>query len=105
MKISDYGISRYATVGGLKIDAGTVGSKAPEQLKARSTDTPYDEKVDVYSYGLLLFYLLTNGHNPFEEFTGAFEKEKAFEEVCNPVSIRTWHPKQTIIFLLSPSRC
>ena len=80
--MSDYGISRYATVSGLKIDAGTVGNKAPEQLRARATDTPYDEKVDIFSYGLLLFYLITNGHRPFEDLTGAFDKERAFEEVC-----------------------
>jgi leucine-rich repeat kinase 2 len=80
VKMSDYGISRYATVSGLKIDAGTVGNKAPEQLRARATDTPYDEKVDIFSYGLLLFYLITNGHRPFEDLTGAFDKERAFEE-------------------------
>ena len=81
VKISDYGIARYATAGGLIVDAGTMGSKAPEQLKARLSNIPYDEKVDVFSYGLLLFYLLTNGHRAFEELTGAFEKDRAVEEV------------------------
>ena len=58
-----------------------MGSKAPEQLKARLSHIPYDERVDVFSYGLLLFYLLTNGHRAFEELSGAFEMDRAVEEV------------------------
>ena len=63
------------------VNAGTPGSKAPEQLKARHTKTPYDKKVDIYTYGLVLFYLLTDGHKPFEEIKNAFERDKIVEEV------------------------
>jgi hypothetical protein len=30
----------------------------------------YDEKADVYSYGLLLWEVMTHGRIPFAEFTG-----------------------------------
>ena len=45
------------------------------------SNIPYDEKVDVFSYGLLLFYLMTSGHRAFEELTGTFEMDRAVEEV------------------------
>ena len=44
-KLSDYGISAFATEGGLTQEIGTPGFKAPELLKAKSCKMPYDEKV------------------------------------------------------------
>ncbi len=43
-KLSDYGISTYATEGGLREDIGTSGYKAPELLKAKRSKMPYDNK-------------------------------------------------------------
>lgn len=39
-------------------------------------------QVDVYSYGLMLFELMTNGHKPFEELSTGFEIDKFILEVC-----------------------
>lgn len=44
-KLSDYGISAYATHTGLTQDSGTPGYKAPELLKAKASRMPYDTKV------------------------------------------------------------
>ena len=49
-KLSDYGISTYATEGGLREDIGTAGYKAPELLKAKTSKMPYDCKARVNCY-------------------------------------------------------
>ncbi|KAL5473187.1 hypothetical protein EMCRGX_G027636 [Ephydatia muelleri] len=79
-KLSDYGIACYATESGLAQNIGTEGRKAPELLRARSSQMPYNEKVDVFSFGLLLYILMTNGHDPFDELTTGYAKNKAIEE-------------------------
>lgn len=38
-------------------------------------------QVDVYSYGLMLFELMTNGHKPFEELSAGYEIDKFILEV------------------------
>lgn len=40
-------------------------------------------QVDIYSYGLLLFTVVSNGHKPHEEITDPYEIDKAIEEVRN----------------------
>lgn len=37
--------------------------------------------MDIYSYGLLLFTVVSNGHKPHEEITDPYEIDKAIEEV------------------------
>lgn len=37
--------------------------------------------MDIYSYGLMLFELMTNGHKPFEELSTGFEIDKFVLEV------------------------
>ncbi|XP_077987744.1 leucine-rich repeat serine/threonine-protein kinase 2-like [Glandiceps talaboti] len=54
-KISDYGISRFATPLGLTSSEGTAGYRAPEIGKK---DILYNNKVDVYSFGILLCELV-----------------------------------------------
>ena len=39
-------------------------------------------QVDIYSYGLLLYVMMTNGHKPFEELSAGYEIDRAIEEVC-----------------------
>ncbi|XP_077988732.1 leucine-rich repeat serine/threonine-protein kinase 2-like [Glandiceps talaboti] len=69
-KISDYGISRFATPLGLTAPEGTPGYRAPEVAKG---DVIYGNKVDVYSFGILLYEMVTGGKKPFEEL--AFRNE------------------------------
>lgn len=38
-------------------------------------------QVDIYSYGLLLFTVVSNGHKPHEDLTDPYEIDKAIEEV------------------------
>ncbi|XP_070559117.1 leucine-rich repeat serine/threonine-protein kinase 2-like isoform X2 [Ptychodera flava] len=73
-KISDYGISRFATPIGLTASEGTPGYRAPEVAKG---DVFYDEKVDVYSFGILLYEVVTGGRKPFEELSFRNELDDA----------------------------
>ena len=40
-------------------------------------------QVDVYSYGLMMFELITEGHKPFEELNAGFEIDKFIAEVSD----------------------
>ena len=51
---------------------GTVGYKAPEMLEGYS----YDEKVDMFSSGVVLWLMLT-GHHPFLGDTGEASADKS----------------------------
>lgn len=68
VKVSDFGLSRMkdqapdADWGKMTIAAGTCHWMAPEVF----TGTTYDEKVDVYSYGMILFEIVCR-EIPFEE--------------------------------------
>uniref|UniRef100_A0A8C4NML7 Protein kinase domain-containing protein n=1 Tax=Eptatretus burgeri TaxID=7764 RepID=A0A8C4NML7_EPTBU len=58
-KLSDYGISRLSFGQGARGTEGTPGYQAPEVCPG----IIYDEKVDMFSYGMLLFELLS-GQRP-----------------------------------------
>lgn len=58
LKLADYGISRCVLPSGTKGYAGTQGFIAPEILKYNGEET-YSEKVDCFSYGMLLYQLIT----------------------------------------------
>merc|ERR1712151_274610 len=68
VKVSDFGLSRMkdqapeADWGKMTIAAGTCHWMAPEVF----TGAIYDEKVDVYSYGMILFEIICR-EIPFEE--------------------------------------
>ena len=38
-------------------------------------------QVDIYSYGLMLFVMMTNGHKPFDELSAGYEIDKFIVEV------------------------
>jgi len=63
-KICDFGLSRYANEKDddfMTNNVGTAHSMAPELFNQNG----YDNKVDVYAYGMLLWEMLT-GHSPFK---------------------------------------
>ncbi|KAK3698088.1 hypothetical protein QZH41_017526 [Actinostola sp. cb2023] len=63
-KISDFGIARYTTMYGLKSAEGTPGYRAPEVVQG---DVAYNKEADMYSFGMLLYELVTGGRRPFED--------------------------------------
>lgn len=62
IKISDFGIAKLMTAEGQSMTSivGTQKFMAPEILR----EVKYNEKVDVYSFGVLLFYILSAGNLP-----------------------------------------
>lgn len=63
-KISDFGIARYTTLYGLKSSEGTPGYRAPELVRG---DIAYNKESDLYSFGMVLYELVTGGKRPFED--------------------------------------
>jgi hypothetical protein len=60
--ISDFGLSRWQSATGLPSPyAGSFEYAAPEQWEARD---PYTEKVDVFTFGLIAYEILTGGRVP-----------------------------------------
>jgi serine/threonine protein kinase len=66
VKVADFGHSRLVPEGGCQMTkgAGTDHWRAPEMFE----ETAYDEKVDVYSYSMVLYEVLCQ-QVPFEEVT------------------------------------
>ena len=73
-KISDYGIARYATRCGLTATEGTPGYRAPEVVRG---DIGYNTEVDMYSFGMFLYELVTGGAKPFEDLRFRSELDAA----------------------------
>uniref|UniRef100_A0A914XCU3 Protein kinase domain-containing protein n=1 Tax=Plectus sambesii TaxID=2011161 RepID=A0A914XCU3_9BILA len=71
IKLSDYGISCRADPQGQIGGEGTRGYQAPELLN----NMMYDEKVDVYSYGMILYELLT-ARQPFFDVSFAADIDR-----------------------------
>ena len=62
IKISDFGISKLMTEEQtMTVGKGTYNYMAPEIV---NEDDHYNEKVDVYSFGVLMFFILNNGELP-----------------------------------------
>lgn len=61
VKIADFGIAKFVSVETQTSNVGTQKFMAPELLNEAEK---YDNKVDVYSFGVLLFWILTNGQMP-----------------------------------------
>ncbi|XP_047124993.1 leucine-rich repeat serine/threonine-protein kinase 2 isoform X2 [Hydra vulgaris] len=68
IKLSDYGISQHGTYQGFIANKGTPKYKAPEV-----EDSEYSTEVDILSYGVTIYELVTNGQRPFRDLS--YEKE------------------------------
>ncbi|XP_071114811.1 leucine-rich repeat serine/threonine-protein kinase 1-like [Haliotis cracherodii] len=63
VKLSDYGISKFATSQGLSGFVGTPGYMAPEIMNKQI----YTEKVDIFSFSMLIYEVLS-GRLPYDEY-------------------------------------
>ncbi|KAL0923486.1 hypothetical protein M5K25_007545 [Dendrobium thyrsiflorum] len=62
VKVADFGVARFKTQSGnMTAETGTYRWMAPEVIEHR----PYDHKADVYSFGIMMWELLT-GKLPYE---------------------------------------
>ena len=60
VKIADFGFSSYFDQDlGLTSSCGSKIFMAPEILLVKELNTKYNEKVDIWALGILMFYLLT----------------------------------------------
>lgn len=89
--LTDFGVARYAAEDG---GAGTPPYMAPEQFLGEGID----ERTDVYSLGMTLYEMLTDGELPFRgtnpESVGSTPKERiAWEHIHSPIpSLKAYNP-------------
>ncbi|BCS04653.1 spindle assembly checkpoint kinase [Aspergillus luchuensis] len=66
LKMSDFGWSVHAPSGRRLTKCGTLDYLPPEMVDPKKCDKPYDQKVDLWSLGVLLYEFLV-GNAPFED--------------------------------------
>ncbi len=73
--LGDFGISKIVQNTNIaKTSIGSLAYIAPEQAKVKSMES-YDERVDIYSLGLVLYQLANNNKLPFSKSTYSRETE------------------------------
>ncbi|XP_061163666.1 leucine-rich repeat serine/threonine-protein kinase 1-like isoform X2 [Saccostrea echinata] len=74
VKLSDYGISKFNTSGGTVGLVGTPGYQAPEIMDGLA----YDEKVDLFSFSMVLYEILS-GERPYCEYKNMAQISRAMK--------------------------
>ncbi|CAL5040804.1 unnamed protein product [Urochloa decumbens] len=89
IKVADFGVARVkAESGVMTAETGTYRWMAPEVIEHK----PYDSKADVFSFGIVLWELLT-GKIPYEFLTPLQAAIGVIEEGLRPVIPRGTNPK------------
>ncbi|RLN59161.1 hypothetical protein BBJ29_004368 [Phytophthora kernoviae] len=65
VKVADFGLAKVFTGTSLKTKCGTWGYSAPEMISGSGSTFGYDDKVDSWSLGTILYILLC-GYHPFD---------------------------------------
>ena len=83
VKLADFGTANFIDPVGLKYFTGTPGFIAPEIFEYSKTEE-YNEMVDVYSYAMVLYELLSK-RRPFNKAQSALEINEAIKEGRRPI--------------------
>jgi aurora kinase, other len=104
LKIADFGWSVHAPNNRRQTMCGTLDYLPPEMLKPGSTDNFYDEKVDLWSLGVLMYEFLV-GEAPFEDTPIMTQRRIARGEMTVPPFISV-EAKDLIkrLLVLDPSK-
>ncbi|XP_059653902.1 serine/threonine-protein kinase STY46-like [Cornus florida] len=89
VKVADFGVARVkATSGVMTAETGTYRWMAPEVIEHK----PYDHKADVFSFGIVLWELLT-GKLPYEYLTPLQAAVGVVQKGLRPTIPKNTHPK------------
>lgn len=89
VKVADFGVARVkAQTGVMTAETGTYRWMAPEVIEHK----PYDHKADVFSYGIVLWELMT-GKLPYEYMTPLQAAVGVVQKGLRPTIPKNTHPK------------